>query len=331
MPLGGAQAGIDVAPTELPLTPATRIPAALRLASPGYFRTIGAPLVAGRDLAPSDDAGAPAVVVVNATLARRLVGGGPIGTAVGRTIRSDNSAFADASGRPRPMTVVGVVGDMRDGGPREAVAPEFYAPLGQVSAEPWDYWIGRELVLVARAAAPPGGGGDERPSPFALAPALRRAVARVDPAVPLHDVRTTGERLTEALAVERFTTRLLVVLGAAGLALAALGIHGVVALAARQRTREMAIRLAVGGSPAQAVGLMMRQGMRPVAAGLAVGAVAAVGVARGASGLLYGVPPLDLVSLGGAVLLLAAVALVACSGPARRVASLPPGRSLGAE
>jgi predicted permease len=238
VPLGGSMTGVDVAPAELAFTRATRVNAALRLTSAGYFRTMGIPLLAGRDLARSDGAGATAVVVVNATLARRLAGGAPLASVVGRAIRSDNGAFADAGGRPRVMTIVGVVGDVRDGGPRAAVVPEFHAPLAQVGSEPWDYWIGRELVLVARPVAG---------APAALAPALARAVASVDPFVPLHDVRTTGERLAEALAIERFSTWLLLVLGAAGLALAALGIHGVVALAAEQRVREAAIRLAVGG------------------------------------------------------------------------------------
>jgi predicted permease len=321
VPLGGSPASVDLAAAGRPFDRASRVSAALRLASPGYFRAMGIPLLAGRDLGPADGAGAPPVVVVNAALARRLAAGAPLGTVVGGRVRSDNGAFADPAGRPRELEVVGVAGDVLDGGLRGAPAPEFYAPLGQVSEEPWNYWIGRELVLVART---PG-------DPAAAAPALRRAVASVDARVPLHDVRSTSERLAGALAVERFSRRLLALLGALGLGLSALGIHGVVAYAAGQRAREVGVRLALGATPARAARLVVRQGLRPVLAGLAVGAVVALAGARAAAGLLFGVSPFDPVALAGAAGLLAAVAAAACYGPARRVARVDPASSLRAE
>jgi hypothetical protein len=323
VPLAGSTAGVDVAPAGAPFTPATKTGAALRIASPGYFRAMGVPLLAGRDLAATDDARSAPVAVVNAALARRLAGGRAPAAAVGLRFRSDNGAFADAAGRPREIEVVGVAGDVLDGGPRGAPAPEFYAPMGQVSEEPWNYWIGRELVLVARAA------GDAPPA--ALAPALRRAVAEVDPRVPLFDVRSTGERLGGALALERFGTRLLVAAGAAALLLAALGIHGVVAYAAGRRAREVGVRLALGATPAHAVRLVVRQGMRPVALGLAVGAAAAAVAWQAAAGLLFGVSPLDPVSLAGAAALLAGVGALACYAPARRVARVDPALTLRGE
>jgi predicted permease len=229
VPLGGSMTSVDLARADRAFGPATRVGAALRIAGPGYFAAMGVPLLAGRDLAATDDARAPGVVVVNAALARRLAGGGPPRAALGLRVRSDNGAFADPSGAPRHLEVVGVVGDVRDGGARSEAAPEFYAPLGQVSAEPWNYWVAREVVLVART----------RGAPAAAAPGLRRAVAAVDARVPLYDVQTTAERLRGSQAVERFSGRLLVVLGAAGLLLAAVGIHALVAYAAGQRAREV--------------------------------------------------------------------------------------------
>ena len=237
------------------------------------------------------------------------------------------------------MTIVGIVGDVRDGGPREPVLPEMYAPLAQVSDEPWNQWIGRELVLVAR---PRGAAGDapghstgdatgEASRALALAAALRRAVAGVDARVPLHDVRTTGARLAEALAVEGLIRRLLVALGAVGLALAALGIHGVVLYDVRQRTREMGIRLALGASPRGAVTLLVREGMRPVVAGLVAGAALAAVAARFVEGQLFDVSPLDPASLGGAALLLGAVALASCWTPARRITDVDPALPLRAD
>jgi hypothetical protein len=313
---------VDVARADRPFTRDTRVSAGLRMATPGYFAALGVPLLAGRDLADGDGAHAPAVAVVNAALARRLAGAAvPPARLVGRRFRSDNAAFANPNGAPRELEIVGVVGDVRDGGPRGDVDPTFHAPLGQVGDEPWNYWIGRELVLVARTA------GDAA----AAAPGLRRAVARVDARVPLYDVRTTAERLGGALAVERIGRRLLAAMGALGLALAALGIHGVVAYTAAQRTREVGIRVALGATARDAVRLVLGQGLRPVFAGLAVGALAAVLAARAARAFLYGVAPFDPVSLVGAAALLGAVAAVACWAPARRVAQVDPALSLRAE
>ncbi len=322
VPLGGSGTSVDVARADRPLVGPSRVNAALRITGAGYFGAMGIPLLAGRDLRASDVAGAGDVVVVNASLARRLVDAGASpARAVGQVLRSDNGAFADAAGRPRPLLVVGVVGDVRDGGARSEPAPEMYAPLGQVGAEPWNYWIGREMVLVARTAG----------EPAAAEGALRRAVSGVDPRVPLYDVRTTGARLREALAVERFSTWLLTALGAAGLALVALGVHAVVAYGVARRAREVAVRVALGASPGAAVRLVAAQGMRPVAAGLAAGAVLAAGVGRGAGTLLFGVTPLDPVSVGGAALVLAAAAAAACVGPALRVARVDPADALRAE
>ena len=323
VPLGGRLAGVDVAPVGAPFGPAATVNASLRAASPGYFAAMRIPLLAGRDLDPADDARAAPVAVVNASLARRLTGGAAPAAALGRRFRSDNAAFADAGGWPREIEVVGVAGDVLDRGARGTAQPEFYAPLEQTPEEPFTYWLGRELVLVVRAA-------DGAP-PASLAPALRRAAAAVDARVPLYDVRTAGERLGGALAVERFSTALLLLLGAAGLLLAALGVHGVVAYAAGRRAREVGLRLALGATPADAVALVVRQGMRPVGAGLLLGVAAAAVAWRGAAGLLFGVSPLDPASLLGAAVLLAGAGALACYAPARRVSRVDPAATLRTE
>jgi putative ABC transport system permease protein len=315
VPLGGSMTSIDLALADRPLVRANTLSAALRITSPDYFRSMGIPLVAGRDLRPADDEHAAPVIVVNETLARRL---GGRAAAVGRRVRSDNSAFADGAGKPREMEIVGVVGDVRDGGPRVAAAAEFYAPLGQIGEEPWNYWISRELVLVARTVGPAAG----------AAPALRRAVASVDPTVPLYDVQSTDARLDGALAVERLSTRLLAVLGVLGLLLAAIGIHGVIAYVAQQRAREVAIRLALGASAAHAVGLVVRQGMRPVLVGLVLGGAGSAVVGRAAGSLLFEIPALDPVSVLASVALLAAVAALASLGPALRTTRVDPATAL---
>ncbi len=321
VPLGGSATGVDVALDGQPLSGASRVGVAFRIASGGYFRTMGIPLVAGRDLAATDGANTPGVVVVNAAFARRL--GLTATSIVGRRIRSDNGAFTDAAGAPRPLEVVGVVGDVREDGPRADAEPAFYAPMAQVSEEPWNDWIGREMLLVARADVANGDAGERR-ALAALATQLRAAVASVDPRLPLYDVRSTGERLRQSLAIERFETALLTLLGALGLALAALGIHGVVAYSAQRRAREVGVRLALGATASEAVALVVRQSMRPVVVGLVLGAVGAVVAGRAARGLLFGVAPYDPVTLIGAAIVLGGAGLIAAVGPARRVARVDP-------
>lgn len=335
VPLGGSTTGVDVATLDRVSDARARIPVALRAASDGYFRTLRIPLLAGRDLRAADRADAPAVVVVNAALAHRLAPGVPPARLVGTTLASDNGAFAEG-GRPRPLTVVGVVGDVREDGPRGDAGPALYVPLAQLPEEPWEYWIARELLLVAAPAGAARAGGasaadDAGDRALALAPALRRAAAAVDGRVPLYDVRTTGARLAEALAVERLTRALLLALGGVGLALAALGIHGVVLHDVRRRTREVGIRLALGAAPTDAVTLLVRDGMRPVLVGLAVGGAAAAAGAPLARALLYGVAPLDPPSVLGAVAVLAAVSLASCWWPARRLAAVDPALPLRGE
>ncbi len=320
VPLGGSLTSVDVAPVGAPFTRGTKLTAGLRITSADYFRSIGIPLLAGRDLRATDGATSAAVVVVNATFARRIGAATPAG-AVGRRVQSDNAAFADGAGRPGALEIVGVVGDVRDGGPRAEAAPEFYAPLGQVGDEPWDYWVGREMVLVARTRGPAA----------AAAPALRRAVASVDARVPLYDVRTTEARVGAALAVEHFSTRLLVTLGALGLVLAAVGIHGVVAYTASQRAREVGIRLALGSTPGRAVSLVVRQCAGPVLAGTVVGGLVALVAGRAAAGLLFEVSPLDPVSVGGAVALLGVAGVAAACGPAWRTARVDPAGAMRPE
>ena len=320
VPLGGSMTSVDLARADRPVTRATTVNAALRITSADYFRSIGVPLLAGRDLRDADDAAGARVVVVNATLARRLGATSP-GMVLGRRVQSDNGAFADSAGRPRLLEIVGVVGDVRDGGPREDVGPEFYAPMAQVPAEPWNYWIDREMVLVARTRGDAAG----------AAAALRRAVAAVDARVPLYDVQTTAARLAGAVAVERFSTQLLTALGALGLVLAAVGIHGVVAYLAAQRGREVGIRLALGSTPGAAAALVLRQCLRPVGLGLVAGVVGGIGVGRAMTGVLFGVSPSDPASLLGAVALLGTAGAVAAWGPARRTARIDPASAMRAE
>lgn len=322
VPLGGSAASIDLGIVGQRSTNAGAtdggngvglVNAALRVTSADYFGTMGIPIRAGRDLSERDVAGARDVVVVNESLAKRL--GVSPNALIGQLLVSDNSAFADAKGVRKPLEVVGVTGDVLDGGLRGSAEPEFYLPMAQVPDEPWDYWINREMLLVARGTT----GNDA-----GLVPAMRRAVAAVDGRVPLYDIRTTGERVQEALAVERFALELISSMGILALLLASLGIHGVVSYVVSQRQREAGVRLALGATAGQVVSLVVRQSMRPVLAGIAIGIVGSLFVARAGSALLFGVTTEDPIAYAAAGVVMLAVGAVACYAPARRMSTIMP-------
>ena len=270
--------------------------------SPGYFPALGIRLVRGRLLAPSDGPDAPRVLVINETLARRFFGArDPIGA---RITFGDSTEYA---------TVVGIVADMRQRGLADAPYSQAYAPVAQ---EP-----GRSMYLTLRTTGDPTG----------LAAAVRRAVAELDPALPVYDVRSMEDRLADDVARPRFTSALTTAFALMALLLAAVGISGVVAYAVGQRTRELGVRQALGARPEDVVRLVVRQGMTPVVVGIAVGLVGAAAAARAIRGLLFGVGAADPVTYVGALAFLGTVALVATWLPARRALRVPPAVALVAD
>ena len=224
-----------------------------------------------------------------------------------------------ADGLPTWKEVVGVAGDVRADGLAREAPPEFYLPLGQEPAPAWE-WLQRTLTVVARVE------GD----PAAFVNPVREAVRRVDPALPVYAVETLEERLAESLAQARFNTALLSALGAVGLALAAVGIYGVIAYFVRQRTPEIGLRIALGATGADVLGLVMRQALAPVLLGLGLGVAAAIAATRLLAGLLYGVAPTDAATFAAVVLGLFAAAALASYLPARRAARVDPTQALQA-
>src|SRR6185436_2029582 len=196
----------------------------------------------------------------------------------------------------------------------------FYLPLAQAPDDAWN-WLQRVMYVVARTD------GD----PAALVPPLRAMVARVDPELPLYDVRPMDQRLAGTLETARFNTLLLSLLGGIGLLLAASGIYGVIAYFVSQRTQEIGVRIALGASTASVVRLILAQAMRPVALGAAIGIVAALAASRVLASQLFNVSRTDPVTIGAVVAALAAVALVASAVPARRAAAIDPTRALQSE
>ena len=192
--------------------------------------------------------------------------------------------------------------------------------MSQVPAEAWT-WVQRTMYIVARTD------GD----PSALVPPLKAIMARIDPDVPLFDIRLMDQRLQMTLATSRFNTLLLTLLGGVGLVLAASGIYGIVAYLVSQRTQEIGVRMALGATPGQVVTMVLSQAMRPVAIGTAIGVAAALGASRVLAGQLFAVKPTDPLTIGVVAATLIVVAFVASVVPARRAAAVDPTRALSAD
>ncbi len=275
------------------------------MVSPSYFRVMRLPIADGRAFTDADRAGAPLVVILNRTAAERLW---PGQNAVGKRLTSANPIG--------PTTVVGIAGDVRLGGPSEAAPPTFYVPYAQMNDEAWAW--SRSVAVVARTD------GD----PQSLAGSLRRAIATVDPAMPLYDVRTMEQRMANTVETARFNTVLLSILGAIGLLLAAVGIYGVISYFASQRTAEIGIRMALGASRVDVMRMVVRQATMPVSGGLVVGMGGALVASRALAAQLVNVQPTDPITFAAVAVVLIVVALAAAVMPARRAAMLDPTKAL---
>jgi putative ABC transport system permease protein len=271
-----------------------------RTVSPGYFRALGIPLVAGAFFTPQDDLNAVGVAVINRAMARRFW---PDEEAVGKRFKVGR-ADSDATW----LTVKGVVADSAQGALDAAVKPEAYFPLAQAAG------MYRRMNLAVRSE------GD----PHALVAAIRREVQALDPNQPVYQIQTMEELIGESVAARRFALRLLQAFAALALVLAAVGIYGVMSYVVAGRTREMGLRLALGAAPRDVLGLVVGQGMRLVLIGTGLGLVAAFGLTRLMTRLLFGVSATDPLTFALVALVLAAVALFACYVPARRAARVDP-------
>ena len=271
-----------------------------------YFRTFDLPLIRGRLFEVGDRADRTPVAVVSQGLAQRYwPGRDPLGSRITFGDPADSAAVW--------MTVVGVVGDVRQDGAVRPAYPQIYVPFAQVS--------NRSIVVALRTGR----------NPLALAAPLKQALAGVDPGLALSQVTTMEQRVASTLARPRVNALLLGAFAATALVLAALGIYGVIAYSVVQRTRELGIRVALGASADAVLGMVMRQGLTPVLIGLAIGlGVAAVG-SRVLRSLLYGVTATDLATYAAVAAFLTAVAVAASYVPARRAARSDPVKALRAE
>jgi putative ABC transport system permease protein len=286
--------------------------AQVRTVTPGYFRTLGIRLRAGRDFSDADWAtidgtapgGAPFVTLVSESMARRLW---PGESALGKKIRP-------VVGNDRPLcTVIGVVDDVRQASLAEPPRPFFYLPEFQFA------WT--RLYLVAHVS------GD----PDAVVPAIQAAVSGLDRSVPVNEVVSLNALRTDSLFVPRAITVLILIFAVIAMALAAVGVYGLLAHSVAKRSHEFGIRIALGAAPSSVVRLVLRQGLKLTLEGEAAGLLLALLFTAPLEALLHGVSPTDpLTYLAGAIFLLL-IACAACLVPAWRAASVDPSSALCSE
>lgn len=313
VPLAGGSAGSDVFLAGTTPSDGVDRQARVRLVSAGYLSTLGVRVIAGRDVDARDGGSTRPVVVVNETLARRLAADGGV---VGREVVFGVPVFNGPDGARR-WQVVGVAADTWDRGPRAEVTPEILMPIAQAPDEVF-FWISRELQLAARVS------GASR----AAAPAIRRAVADVDPGIAIGPVTPIEARLSASFARERLLARLLSAVGAASALLALLGLAAMVHHDVQRRRRDLAIRLAMGATPTSLVRTLVTAGLRLAAAGAAAGLVLTTASSGLLSSLLFGVAPRDPLTLGAVALVVVALAGAAAWLPARRIALVDPSEAL---
>ena len=307
LPLKGVSWSSGFAVQGRPVTEASQaVDVVHRDVSPDYFRTMRVPLRSGRPFTEADRSDAPAVVILNETLARNMFAGeDPLGQRISFDREPDSTSAW--------YTIVGVVGDEHQASPAEAPRMELFAPAHQEDA--------RGMTLVART------GGD----PMALAPLIRRVVAELDPQLAIRSTETLDEVAARSVGMQRFLMTLLVVFAVVGVTLAVVGVYGVLAQVVRQRTREMGIRIALGASTGDVQWMVVRHGLRLAGAGLVVGAGVALLATRAVRGLLYGVPASDPASFAIAAAVLGLTVVAAAWLPARRASRADPAVALRAE
>jgi len=263
-----------------------------RAATPDYFHTMEIPLVRGRFFTDFDTmANAQQVVLVDEKFAQRFwPGQDPVGKRLWRDPK-------------QPMTIVGVVGTVKQYGLDIDGRIVFYRPSASLLS-----------YQVARTAS----------DPAAAAGAIVRAVHEIDPTIPVYDIRTMQDRMSDSLARQRFSTIMLGAFAAFALLLAVVGVYGVMSYLVTQGTRDIGVRMALGAQRSRIVGMVIRQGMELTGVGIVLGLVGAAALTRVMASLLFGVSATDLATFSAVPIVLAAIALVASYLPARRATRVDP-------
>jgi putative ABC transport system permease protein len=286
-----------------PASPAEEPNAMLWIVSPGFFQTVRAALLSGREFTAADDqAGAP-VAIINRTLAHRYF---PNLNPVGHSLVPQTQVYSEQpGGTPRPLRIVGIVKDIKMGGSTvenaQVFVPYMQHPVGT-------------LLFAVRTAA----------QPLSAVPAVRGVVTSLDNELPLVRVTTLESQLERYYGAVRFPYVIVWIFALLALVLSAIGIYGVIAYSVSRRTREIGIRMALGAECSDVLRLVLGQGLRLAMIGIVIGIAGAVALTRFLASMLYGVKPADPLTFVAVVLVLIAVALAACYIPARRAAKVDP-------
>jgi putative ABC transport system permease protein len=265
-----------------------------------YFATMKIPVLDGREFSEQDADTSPHVVVINQTMARRFW---PSESPLGKRIR------LQGAGRDAPwITIIGVVKDVRQESLESGTRQAIFIPSTQAPSPP------RNMALVVRSKA----------DPATVTGAVRREITAMDAALPLYAIETLDQRVVDSLGGRRLAMTMMSVLGVLALVLSVAGLYGVLAYSVAQRTSEFGIRMALGAQPRDVHAMVLRQGMKIAATGLAAGAACFLVSSRILAHFLYRVSPSDPATIAGVGLLLMGVAFVACYVPAQRATQVEP-------
>ncbi len=286
---------IDGQPIDLSYSP----DALFRVGSVNYLQTLGVKMIEGREFTESDRTATPPAVIVNETLARHYW---PKASAIGHHI-----SFGSPNGRV-DRTIVGVVADVHERGYDIAMKPGVYVPINAL-----DFNWGPDTLVVRTAG-----------EPTALASAIRRVIASVDPQQPISELRTMDQIVDRNVADRQQQMTLLGAFAGLALVLASIGLYGVLSYAVTQRSREIGLRIALGASANSVIRMIVARGLALTGVGLVIGLIAASAATRALKNILYGVGATDPITFASVAALLAIIALIACWAPARRASRVDP-------
>jgi predicted permease len=300
VPMGGEGESTVIRMPDHPAISGKETPFAnFTIISPGYFSSVGTPLLRGRDFLETDTADSMPVTIVNAAMEKKYW---PGESALGKQV-------GPGSKRYPLLTIVGVVPDVKHISLREETTPEMYVVYTQ---KPWPSMRNMRVALSTKV------------DPASMTGSVREAVHSLDPDLPLAKVTTLTTLVDDSMSQPRFSMLLLATFAALALVLASIGMYGVISYSVGQRTREIGIRMALGAERSKVFGMILGQGARLAGLGIVIGLVGAVGVTHLMASFLFGVRPTDPLTFGGVVLLLLGVALLASYIPARRATRVDP-------
>jgi predicted permease len=303
VPLGGVPDGTVIRMPEHPARDRSDQPFAnYSFASPGYFATIGTPLLRGRDFRDADTLASVLVTIITSSMAKKYFHGeDPIGKQVGV-----------GSVKIPVRTIIGVVADIKHASLREEPDPEMFVPYTQNEIRTWPSMQTMQFAVRTRM------------DQTAIAESVRQAVFAVDPDLPVAKLATLVTLVDKSTTADRFSMLLVGFFGLLALLLASIGMYGVISYSVMQRTPEIGVRMALGAQRSQIFVMILRQASRLAVAGIAIGLIAALAATRLMTRFLYGVQPADPLTFAAVSLLLASVAFLACYLPARRAMRVDP-------